>query len=160
MTSPTPDFDKLFTVEEANKMLPLVRAIVTDLQSLYLDLVERQRRMDHLNAGRDDDASDPYSDELRSIESQMEGDRDRLRGFVNELRELGVECKDPARGLIDFPSEMDGEIVYLCWKVDEPEVLHWHTLDAGFAGRQSLTAEAIAGPEICGVDNEVDDGEI
>ena len=50
---------KIFTVEEANRALPLVRAIVADLQALYLELVERQRRLDHLAAGRDDDASDP-----------------------------------------------------------------------------------------------------
>ena len=147
MSSETPEFKKLFTVDQANKMLPLVRAIAADLQALYLNLVERQRRLDHLSSGRDEDASDPYSDELRAIESQMETDRERLREFVAELSDLGVECKDPAQGLIDFPSEMDGEVVYLCWKLDESEVHHWHALDAGFAGRRSLTAGAVAGSE-------------
>ena len=155
MSVETPAFNKLFTVEQANNMLPLVRAIVADLQSLYLELVERQRRLDHLASGREDDASDPYSDELRAMESDMESQRNRLRGFVAELRELGVECKDPAQGLIDFPSRQDGEIVYLCWKLDEPEVLHWHPLDAGFAGRRPLTAGAAAGDDTNGLNRDL-----
>jgi len=44
------------------------------------------------------------------------------------------------RGLVDFPALVDGKEVYLCWKLGEPEVLFWHDMDAGFAGRQSLTA--------------------
>ena len=157
MASETPEFEKLFTVEQANNMLPLVRAIASDLQSLYLDLVERQRRLDHLASGRDDEADDPYSDELRAMDTQMESERGRLRAYVAELRELGVECKDPGQGLIDFPSEQDGEVVYLCWKLDEPEVLHWHPLDAGFTGRRPLTAGAVAGEEVSGLDSGLND---
>ena len=147
MSSHPAEFEKLFTVEQANKMLPLVRAIVADLQRLYLELVERQRRLDHLNTGREDDAEDPYSDELRAIDVQLEVDRRRLRDYVQELKDLGVECKDPGQGLVDFPAEMDDDIVYLCWKLDEPEVLHWHHLEAGFAGRKPLTAGAVASEE-------------
>jgi hypothetical protein len=47
-------------------------------------------------------------------------------------------------GLVDFPSLMDGRIVYLCWRLGEPEVLHWHELKSGFAGRQSLTAGSLS----------------
>jgi len=135
---------KRFTVDQANSMLPLVKAIVTDVSQLYSELVDRQQRLDHLLAGRDREAGDPYSDELREMEGQMERDRLRLREYVQELQELGVECKDPGRGLIDFPSEMDGRTVYLCWMLGEPEVLHWHELDAGFAGRKPLTAESVS----------------
>ena len=51
-----------------------------------------------------------------------------------------MEPKGAVEGLVDFPAEMDGRIVYLCWKLGEPEVLHWHDLESGFAGRQSLVA--------------------
>ena len=50
----------------------------------------------------------------------------------------GIELKDYFTGLIDFPCRMDGREVYLCWRLGEPEVGHWHELDAGFAGRQKL----------------------
>ena len=66
-----------------------------------------------------------------------------LQEFVNELRQLGVEPKGPG-GLVDFPAELDGRQVYLCWKLGESEVLHWHEIDAGFEDRQPLTAESTA----------------
>ena len=145
MTDTQPQPAKLFTVEQANSMLPLVRAIVADLSKLFRDLADRQTRLDHLTSGRERDEADVYSDELREMESQLQQDRLQLREYAKELHDLGVECKDPLRGLIDFPSEMDGRIVYLCWKLGEEEVLHWHELDAGFSGRQSLTAGSVAG---------------
>jgi hypothetical protein len=137
-------FSKLFTVEQANAMLPLVRAIVGDLSSLYCDLVGRHERLEHLASSRKAAKGDPYADELQQIEAELERDKLKLREYVAELHDLGVECKDPGRGLIDFPAKMDGKVVYLCWKLDEPELLYWHDLDAGFAGRQSLTAGSVA----------------
>ena len=144
MTSPKPRYRKLFTVEQANAMLPLVRAIVGDLSRLYRDLVGRHERLEHLASSRKSAKGDPYADELQQMESELERDKLKLREYVSELQQLGIECKDPGRGLIDFPSEMDGNIVYLCWQLDEPEVLFWHDIDAGFAGRQSLTAGSVA----------------
>lgn len=54
------------------------------------------------------------------------------------LEEWGIEVKDPDRGLIDFYSDRHGELVYLCFMLGEPDLAHWHTLTAGFAGRQPL----------------------
>jgi hypothetical protein len=144
MTNSQPRYRKLFTIEQANAMLPLVRAIVGDLSSLYRDLVGRHERLEQLASKRKGAKGDPYSDELRQMEAELERDKVKLRDYVAELQDLGIECKDPGRGLIDFPSEMDGKVVYLCWKLDEPEVLFWHDLDAGFAGRQSLTVGSAA----------------
>jgi hypothetical protein len=142
--------EKLFTVEEANAMLPLVRAITRDLMRLAREVIERQQRVEHLKAGRDMDRGDPYSEELAQSLEDLEQDKERLREYVLELRELGVEPKSATEGLIDFPALMDDELVYLCWKIDEPEVLHWHTLDGGFAGRQPLTAGSVAGQDAGG----------
>ena len=64
---------------------------------------------------------------------------------MDELRHLGVEPKNGPEGLVDFPAMIDGRPVYLCWKVGELEVLHWHDLDAGFRGRQPLTAGTASG---------------
>lgn len=135
---------KLFTVEEANATLPLVRAITSDLVELSRDIIDRRQRLESLVSGRGEDADNPYDEELAQIEQELEKDSQRLHEFVDELRELGVEPKSGADGLIDFPSMMDGQLVYLCWKLDEPEVLHWHELEAGFAGRRPLTATSVA----------------
>ena len=60
---------------------------------------------------------------------------------VQQIESLGVQIKDFRTGLVDFPYDHDGRIVYLCWKVDEDEIGYWHEVEAGFAGRQPLTDE-------------------
>jgi hypothetical protein len=133
---------KVFTVEQANAALPLVRAITSDLAELSRDVIERRERLSLLLGGRQREKRDLYGEELAHIEEELQRDTERLQGYVEELRELGVEPKNPPEGLIDFPAVMDGREVYLCWKLGEPEVLHWHEREAGFRGRQPLTASA------------------
>jgi hypothetical protein len=133
---------KLFTVEQANASLPLVRAIAKDLAELSREVIERRDRLNQLMAGRDRNPDDPYREELSQIEEELEKDGRRLQEYVGELRELGVEPKSGPEGLVDFPAMVDGRMVYLCWKLGEPEVLYWHETDAGFAGRHPLTADS------------------
>jgi hypothetical protein len=144
---------RLFTIEQANATLPLVRAICTDLATQAREVMERRHRLALLTAGRDLKAGDPYGDELAQVEADLEKDTHRLQGYIDELNELGVEAKGVLDGLVDFPSLMEGRIVYLCWRLGEPEVLHWHELEAGFAGRQPLTADSVAGDFDPGLDD-------
>jgi hypothetical protein len=137
---------KYFTVERANAMLPLVRAIVKDLAELSRDVIDRRERLAHLLAGRNGQSTDVYSEELVQIEEELEKDGTRLREYVEELQKLGLEPKNGQEGLVDFPTLIDGREAYLCWKLDEPEILYWHELEAGFAGRQPLTAEVGLAP--------------
>jgi hypothetical protein len=150
-------FKKLFSVEDANAMLPLVRAIATDLSVLSREVIERRERLATLHQSRRPNKShDAYSEELAQIEDELTKDSERLHDYVEELRALGVDPKNGPEGLIDFPSEMDGRIVFLCWKLGEPEVLHWHELEAGFRGRQSLFASSVSGESSCQVDDTQD----
>ncbi len=135
--------ERLFTIEQANAMLPLVRAITSDLSALAKDVVERRHRLALLTSGRAPKPGDPYSDELSQMETELERDATRLQEYVEELRQLGVEPKGAVEGLVDFPCQLDGRVVLLCWRLGEPEVLYWHDLDTGFAGRQPLTAGAV-----------------
>jgi hypothetical protein len=136
---------RLFTIEQANAMLPLVRAITGDLANLAKDVVERRHRLALLTSGRDLKPGDPYSDELAQMEAELEQDALRLQEYVDELRALGVEPKGAVEGLVDFPCKVDDRLVLLCWKLGEPEVLFWHDLESGFSGRQPLTAGSISG---------------
>ncbi|MDA1050107.1 MAG: DUF2203 domain-containing protein [Planctomycetota bacterium] len=138
---------KIFTVEEANARLPLVRAIVSDLMRLATELSERRDRLSQLSRSRSGGSADVYQAEVEQVEQQLETDSERLSDYLRELLELGVEPKSAIAGLVDFPAMIDGKLVYLCWKYDEPEVLFWHDLEAGFASRQSLTADSVAGPD-------------
>ncbi|MBM4000080.1 MAG: DUF2203 family protein [Planctomycetes bacterium] len=128
---------KLFTIEQANAMLPLVRAIVADIVELSRDMLERRTRIAALRRGTAGDR-DLYLDELSQSEIDLKKDTCRLREYSDELRRLGVELKSGPEGLVDFPSRLDGRVVYLCWKYDEPELRYWHDLNAGFAGRRPL----------------------
>jgi len=141
---------RLFTVEQANASLPLVRAITSDLVRMSREVLDRRERLALLTSNRPANAKDLYSQELAQIEEELEKDSHQLQYYVDELLELGVEPKSGPEGLVDFPSLLDGRLVFLCWKLGESEVLHWHELDAGYSGRQSLTAGSVAGGSVAG----------
>ena len=135
--SASPITARLFTVEDANRMLPLVRAIVADIVELSSDLTERNDRLSILQVA-DREEGDPYSDEVRQMQLDLEADMDRLQEYVDELAELGVELRSATDGLVDFRTRIDDQEAYLSWKFGEDEVGHWHDGASGFDRRQSL----------------------
>lgn len=125
---------KLYTAEQADRTLPLVRRIVDDIVRAHarwrevVDELERER-----SAAAGDRAEQTRKLERRAVELARDMD-----GLEEELGDLGIALKDRQIGLIDFPGELDGRQVWLCWRLGEPAVRYWHELDAGFAGRQPL----------------------
>lgn len=136
---------EFFSIEEANAMLPLVRAIVADLTELSRDVTDRRRRLSFLLAGRNPNNHDLYQEELVQIEQELEKDTRRLHDYREELRALGVESENGPEGYVDFPAFLDGHKVCLCWKLGEGELLFSHDPDAGCTQRQFLTADSMAG---------------
>jgi hypothetical protein len=132
-----------FSVASANQTLPLVRAIVSDIVELYPEVRDREERLKRIMRGRPKDSrhDDPYSEEVEQVREDLERDVERLQGFIDELHELGVEFKDPVMGLVDFPAKRNGKEVCLCWKLGEPSVDYWHTVDGGFQAREKLTGD-------------------
>ena len=122
-----------FTIEQANRTLPLVRRIVQDIVDHYARWQELVKALDVL-------AASPAPDTVRidRLQRDVQAAARTIDAFVRELTDLGVEMKGFDVGLVDFPGEMDGHPVYLCWRLGEPSVAHWHERDAGFAGRQPL----------------------
>jgi hypothetical protein len=151
MVPPKPTGDKgkkYFTVEAANRMLPLVRRIVTDVVrqwELVHDLEQRLASVSRRSTQKAGQSAglDAYDEELAQSQAELEAERETLVGYVRELEDLGVQLKG-FDGLCDFPCLLDGREVLLCWRLGEPEVAHWHDLKAGFAGRQPLHAAAAA----------------
>jgi hypothetical protein len=130
----TPKKNKHYSPEEANATLPLLRLIVRDITVLARTLQEQHRQLERLQ-----DRADVQVDEIADVLAEMEKAQEKMRGYEDELRELQVVIKDYLTGLIDFPARISGREVYLCWRLGEAEVAHWHELNAGFAGRQKLT---------------------
>jgi hypothetical protein len=124
---------KLFTVEEANELLPSVREIVRRIQASRRKLnafaAEAKHAADGAEQGGGGMEDGPrYASLLTSFTLK-----------IGELESLGVQLKDFDRGLIDFPSLRDGRVVLLCWQLGEGDELEWwHDVDAGFAGRTPL----------------------
>jgi len=130
----------VFTVEQANRTLPLVRRIVEDV-------VQQHRRWRETILELDLVASTARADESRDRAEELERQAlslaRELDGYQRELEALGIQLKDRRLGLVDFPSEMAGRHVLLCWRLGEPEVQFWHEVDAGYAGRQPLSPELV-----------------
>jgi hypothetical protein len=129
---------RVFTVEEANATLPLVRAIVADLVELSRDVIDRRQRLSLMAVKRDRKPRDPYDEELSQVEGDLESDGRRLREYVAELRALGVEPTSAAEGVVDFPAIIEGHKGCLCWKLGEPQVSHWHEVGKGYDHRKPL----------------------
>lgn len=122
---------KYFTVEEANRALPLVRRIARDIQE-----VQAQRL--HLHAQLSSGIIEASAEMTRKLQAELDRRTDRLEALIDELTRIGVELKDPARGLLDFPAIHEGREVLLCWKGDEANVDYWHEVDGGFSGRRAV----------------------
>jgi len=136
---------KYFTVTEANAALPLVGVIVRDITELARDLRERHERLARVRPSERGSMGDAHREEVQLVQAEFERDQERMQEFEQELKNLGVELKDYYTGLIDFPCWMNNHEVYLCWRLGEPDVAHWHEIEAGFAGRQKLLVDATNG---------------
>jgi hypothetical protein len=114
----------LFTVEGANRALPLVRSIVADIVSEFARMREavRERRLLEVESAGAPEARERIDAHKADADERAA----RVDGYSRELNALGVELKDPEKGLVDFPAERGTRSVWLCWRHDEPEVAHWH----------------------------------
>jgi hypothetical protein len=127
--------ERSFTVEEANRTLPLVSRIVEDLVRDHRAWEEKVREFELATVGSSPEHPDVIA-ELLQIEAQRLARE--IEGYISELSGLGVICKGMDTGLVDFPGQMDGHSVFFCWKLGESAVQYWHEVDAGFVGRQRL----------------------
>lgn len=129
---------KHFTVESANRTLPLVRRIVEDIVRSYARWEDLRREFEIVGGNRRADEDDPRAERL---ERDLQALAEEIAGFIAELESLGVEFKGYELGLVDFPGEIGGEPVYLCWQLGEPSVQFWHPIEGGYAARQRLAPQ-------------------
>ena len=130
---------QLYTEEQARALLPEVIGIVERLRAAFVELRALQAAVASEARGASGDGNlvaNPW--ESKEGGNRAEALNRELQGRAAQLAQLGVEVKDPERGLIDFYSEREGRVVYLCYELGEPDLMYWHEVDAGFAGRQRL----------------------
>ena len=133
---------KIFTPEEANRMLPLVSHIADDIVATYADVNRALQAFEAEKARAEhDETREPI---LRRRDAEVAATLDRFQSLIEEVEALGGTVKDYERGMIDFYGEVDGEIVYLCWTRGEDRIAYWHRLEEGFGKRRVLSAPAAA----------------
>jgi hypothetical protein len=137
----------LFTPESANRALPYVKAVVEDLVEACTRLRKAEEARARAAAGSPSAGAKVREREetQRQAEDARRAARTDLDRVTRELEAVGVEVKDPETGLLDFPGELDGRRVCLCWKRGEDRVAFWHDLESGFRGRRPLPPHA-SGP--------------
>ena len=133
--------DRIFTIEEANRTLPLVGRIVDDLVRDHRLWEDKVREFELATVGSSPEHPDAIAELLQSEAQRLARE---IEGYIAELNALGVIVKGMDTGLVDFRGQLDGREVYYCWKLGEPSVMYWHEIDAGFVGRQRLHPLAMA----------------
>lgn len=126
-----PSFPKLFTVEEANALLPTLRELLGDVAFHRDAMREKAPHLEPIlrSAGANGGGR---------VGSEYGVEAYNLYRAIERIRTLGVLLKDLDAGLLDFPHERDGRVVFLCWQPPEESVAFWHEIDAGYQGRQPL----------------------
>jgi hypothetical protein len=131
----------VFTVDSANRLLPLVTRIAVDLVSLSegLDRDAAQIRGIEMLPRKSDIRT--FTEELDSVKEAFRLENERLDVVRNELASLGVHIDSIADGYFDFPAMRDGHPIRLCWKLGEPEILYWHHVGETYRQRRQLEAQ-------------------
>ncbi|WP_307201034.1 DUF2203 domain-containing protein [Paenibacillus harenae] len=129
---------KLFTLDEANVLLPVLKqelyklqALIDEIDDRYLEL-QTIKAKHKLSAETRETAPDPYFEQ----ESQLDFMRMEAELQISNFTRKGVLIKSISPGLLDFPAILEGEEVLLCWKQGEDQVSHYHGWNEGFMGRK------------------------
>ncbi|WP_420237255.1 DUF2203 domain-containing protein [Telmatobacter bradus] len=130
---------KTFTLDEAMALLPVLEALLKRAregkqaaEGVETGLTDLVRRI-YFNGGMRINAG-----EVNRRRSEREAHLKQVHETMAEIEAIGVQLKDVETGLLDFPCRIDDEVVLLCWRMGEPTIEHWHTIEAGFKGRQPL----------------------
>jgi len=144
MTPPLPSkidvmSTRTFTLEESRMLLPV-------LESLLRTAIEGKKFIEEVDAELEalghriflNGGTFVNIPQLARRKAEREKTLQRVKDAVAEIHATGVQVKDLDIGLLDFPCEVEGEIILLCWKFGEKEITHWHGTEEGFAGRKPI----------------------
>jgi hypothetical protein len=130
---------KTFTLDEAQSLLPVLEALLRRAREgkeaaerVESELADLSRRI-YLSGGMKVDVAG-----VARQRAELDGHMQRVRESIAEIDSIGVQVKDLDTGLLDFPFRLDDQVVLLCWRMGEPAIEHWHTVESGFQGRQPV----------------------
>jgi hypothetical protein len=130
---------KTFTLDEAQSLLPVLESLLKramegkqSAEEVESELSEMARRI-YVSGGMRVDVT-----KVAKLRAAMEADLQLARESIAEIDSIGVQVKDLDGGLLDFPCRLDDQVVLLCWHMGETAIEFWHTVEAGYQGRQPL----------------------
>src|ERR1700674_4269951 len=136
--------ERSFTLEEAQTLLPVLESLLRTAitaKKVIEEVEAEQQMLSHrifLNGGTFVDVVPVARRKAERMKAEQ-----RAKDAIAEIDSIGVQVKDIDIGLLDFPCEVEGQIILLCWKLGEKSITHWHGTSEGFAGRK-LIDERIA----------------
>jgi hypothetical protein len=134
---------RLFTLREANELLPFIRDDIVRLQLTKKDFVQKALALRELRLQHEQVSKDPPESALFELETSMEFLQMEAKVLSDSIRLKGAELKDVDTGLVDFPAVIDGEEVLLCWRQGEDRIEYYHGRDDGFRGRRPIPGEGM-----------------
>ncbi len=130
---------RFYTIDEANLALPEVDRILAALRDQRVELIALRDRVVAASPPDDEAPTDDVAERIRLLRLGMQGLIDQMQAGVARLVELDILLRDISTGLIDFPALVSGRPIWLCWRLGEADVAHWHPHDEGFDSRLPLS---------------------
>ena len=132
---------QVFTLEEANSLVPQLRTLVGQQLARRADIEDRLKSLAEATGEMPTELSPPEPTDapaVRELKQELLERIGRYQEAWSEVERLGAVVKDPRVGLVDFYGHVEGNAVWLCWKYGEDEIAHYHALDEGFGGRKPI----------------------
>lgn len=126
---------RFYTLNEARATLAEVVPLLEELRDLKARLDTARVELEHINPAM---RSNGHGMKAMVLEREMTESAARIVERASMISGLGIEVKDLDQGIIDFPALRDGRVIFLCYRLGEPDIQFWHEIDGGFAGRQPL----------------------
>ncbi|MDZ4805649.1 MAG: DUF2203 domain-containing protein [Candidatus Eisenbacteria bacterium] len=140
MSASRPEGPRLFTIEEANAMIPRLEVALSEMAAYRAELKTLRKDIEVLSliAASASGTDNPDAAELKSKRRRYRAVAAEIELTGTALTDSGCLVKHPDEGLVDFFHLRDDRLVFLCWKVGEKQIEHWHPLSGGYATRKAL----------------------
>lgn len=132
---------RIYTVEEANALVPWVRDRLSKAVEAADEMGANQRHLRTLERQTKRNGVHDVTPRISEADSTVQESIHEVQRFIREVQAKDIQVRDISIGLVDFPAERDGRRIWLCWRFSDPEILYWHELNSGFRDRRPLNSD-------------------
>jgi hypothetical protein len=133
------DESKLFSLRDAERLR-------VELEPILIEAIEARRKLAELEeqlaklAERVQNSGGLMVPYEKAARQRLERNRlaETIQSALERIHATGCVVKDIEVGLLDFPARINGEAVYLCWRLGEDRIRFYHSQDEGFSGRKPI----------------------